>query len=163
VRVELRAIVSRRNRIKRISCAVLLLTVVGACSSSHHGSSPRPTSSAQTPGSVASSPTGVIAGSLVLLDHSGIPGTITILDASGQGRKVTASPTGIFRIEVPAGSYRVTGRSPKVDNDLFECSNVTTAVVTHKETTNIRVICTEDHLIPATSLIRNAELAASTR
>jgi hypothetical protein len=71
------------------------------------------------------------------------------MGASSQNRKVTASRTGAFRIEVPAGVYRVTGRSPQVDNGLFECSNAANAVVKPGRTTRVRLTCAYDHPVPA--------------
>jgi hypothetical protein len=153
VRVELGGTVSRQSRMNRISCVVLLLLSTAACSSAHHRSSAGSTS-VSTPGVVQSSPNGIISGLLVLQDHSGIPGTVTVLEATSDNRSVAASATGAFRIEVPAGAYRVTARSPQVDNGLFECSNTASAIVTPGRTTNVRLTCTYDHTVTAN--IRNA-------
>ncbi|HEY5013132.1 MAG TPA: hypothetical protein VIK61_10565 [Acidimicrobiia bacterium] len=51
------------------------------------------------------------------------------------------TPGGDFSIDVPVGTYRVTGSSPVFLNDLRDACGGGTAVVTRGHTTSVQVIC----------------------
>jgi len=56
-----------------------------------------------------------------MLGDSPIPGTIEVLHRDGEARvleKVTVGATGRFRLDLPAGNYRLVGRSPNVGEEI---------------------------------------------
>jgi hypothetical protein len=50
-----------------------------------------------------------------------LPGTITARAVTGQTFTATAGQNGRFRLSLPPGSYRVTGRSPLMQSGQMTC------------------------------------------
>ena len=127
----------RRNRLVARRPAIAFGTIVtaGALIGSLAGagvfstpaaskSSPTQTQALQSfPPSVqaaAPGPGGVVVGRLVEVGgptpgtRVSIPGQVTATSASGRHRTVGTAPNGSFRLSLPAGTYRLTGHSPRV-------------------------------------------------
>jgi hypothetical protein len=71
-----------------------------------------------------------------------LPGTITARAATGKTFTATASDDGHFRLSLPPGTYRVTGRSPLMQSGQMTCAATTTLRVTRgKSTDHVTVVC----------------------
>src|SRR5690348_16872419 len=51
-----------------------------------------------------------------------LPGTITARAATGRSFTATAGRNGRFRLSLPPGAYRVTGRSPLIQSGQVACA-----------------------------------------
>jgi hypothetical protein len=51
-----------------------------------------------------------------------LPGTITARAATGETFTATAGQDGRFKLSLPSGSYRVTGRSPLIQSGRMTCA-----------------------------------------
>jgi hypothetical protein len=69
-----------------------------------------------------------------------VAGVVRVEGARGSWQGQT-TPRGDFSVDVPAGTYRVTGSSPTYDNNLRDACGGGTVVVTRGHTTRVQVIC----------------------
>lgn len=72
-------------------------------------------------------------------DNRGIAGTVTLTDSKGRRFDATASSTGEFSVQVPAGTYTIYGRTPSIG--VGACGPTLTVVVRKSLTTTSPVVC----------------------
>lgn len=73
--------------------------------------------------------------------NHGIRGTIRIAGGAGQTQEVSTSSTGAFEVELSAGAYLVTGRSPEINDGKSDCRAASKVVVKRDRTVRVDVIC----------------------
>ncbi|HUI49207.1 MAG TPA: hypothetical protein VL119_10950 [Acidimicrobiia bacterium] len=125
---------------------VACLVFAGACSSGGHSATATVTTT--TPSSTdAVSPSGKIRGTLRIvggpapgIDRS-IPGTVTAVARSGRQWQATSTAASGFSLDLPLGSYRVSGTSPNVNGGRSPCVVPALVVVKSDTTTNVQVVC----------------------
>lgn len=71
-----------------------------------------------------------------------LPGTITARAATGETFTATAGPDGRFKLWLPSGAYRVTGRSPLMQSGQMICpATAELHVARGKPARPVTVIC----------------------
>jgi len=71
-----------------------------------------------------------------------LPGTITARAATGQTFTATAGSNGRFKLSLPPGSYRVTGRSPLMQSGQMICgATARLRVARGKPAPRVTVVC----------------------
>ena len=71
-----------------------------------------------------------------------LPGTITARAATGQTFTATAGSDGRFKLSLPPGSYRVTGRSPLMQSGQMICgAGARLRVARSKPAAPVTVVC----------------------
>jgi len=71
-----------------------------------------------------------------------LPGTITARAATGQTFTATAGDDGRFKLSLPPGTYRVTGRSPLMQSGQMICAATAAVRVTRgKPAGHVTVVC----------------------
>jgi hypothetical protein len=71
-----------------------------------------------------------------------LPGTITARSATGQTFTAAAGSNGRFKLSLPPGSYRVTGRSPLMQSGQMICDATARLRVTRdKPAGRVTVVC----------------------
>lgn len=71
-----------------------------------------------------------------------LPGTITARADTGETFTATAGRNGRFRLSLPPGAYRVTGRSPLIQSGHVACAAANDLHVTRGERTGpVTVVC----------------------
>jgi hypothetical protein len=71
-----------------------------------------------------------------------LPGTITARAVTGQTFTATAGNNGRFRLSLPPGIYRVTGRSPLMQSGEMTCAATAALRVTRgKPAGHVTVVC----------------------
>lgn len=71
-----------------------------------------------------------------------LPGTITARTTTGETFTATADDKGHFKLSLPPGSYRVTGRSPLVQSGQMVCAASAELRVTHRPSSGtVTVVC----------------------
>ena len=70
-----------------------------------------------------------------------LSGTVTFTGAGGQKFSVTVGSSGVFSVQLAAGSYAVSGVSGQISEGGLACSSPVTAHVQAGETAQILVVC----------------------
>ena len=71
-----------------------------------------------------------------------LPGQVVAIDSTGTRLAVTVGNNGRFSLSLPAGTYRLIGYSPLIDNGKARCTAERPAHVTTGRTTrHVAVIC----------------------
>jgi hypothetical protein len=71
-----------------------------------------------------------------------LPGTITARAATGQTFTATAGNNGRFKLSLPPGTYRVTGRSPLMQSGQMICpATAALRVIRGKPAHHVTVVC----------------------
>lgn len=71
-----------------------------------------------------------------------LPGTITARAATGETFTATAGQNGRFKLSLPPGSYRVTGRSPLMQSGQMICAATAQLHISHSQPArSVTVIC----------------------
>jgi hypothetical protein len=103
-----------------------LLIVVGACSSK--------------------SARGTVAGKLLMVGgfrdvQRPTAGVVTIRSSGGTNTTVNVSADGSFKLQVPVGSYSLTGRSPQFDSSRSLCFAKHQVTVREASPVSVDVLC----------------------
>jgi len=71
-----------------------------------------------------------------------LPGTISARAATGEVVTATAGPDGRFKLSLPPGSYRVTGRSPLMQSGQMICAATAELHISRGQSArSVTVIC----------------------
>jgi hypothetical protein len=79
---------------------------------------------------------GTIAGTLMVIGgpapglHRPVSGVVTLIGSAGRAINVTVGPKGTFKLQVPEGSYSLSGHSPQFGDGYYLCSGGTIQVRT---------------------------------
>jgi hypothetical protein len=91
--------------------------------------------------------TGVVKGTLEAVGGPGparpLNGSIALRDSDGAVFAATAGSDGIFLVQVPIGTYAITGRSPLYENGNTDCTSSGPATLTVGATIHVVVVCSE--------------------
>jgi hypothetical protein len=133
---------------KRIGCALFVALAAAACSSSHPSATPKPAPTSTTTGSARPNDSSTPGGSPCLTGVSGgaaarptevtgvlemvggpapglarpVRGTVTITGSTGNRCEVKVAANGEFHVDIAAGTYQLTGRSPSFGSGNLPCS-----------------------------------------
>jgi hypothetical protein len=77
-----------------------------------------------------------------------LSGVVTFVNGRGYPTEVTAGANGSFVAPVPAGTYRVTARSPQIEQQKQNgtrtdppCAGPTTVIVQSRQATQLALVC----------------------
>jgi hypothetical protein len=70
-----------------------------------------------------------------------IAGTVIAISPFGQSWRATTTATQPFTLAVPAGTYRLFGSSPLINDGQSQCSAAAPVVVVVGKTTQVHVVC----------------------
>lgn len=161
MRVELRKDSQRHKTMTRFACALWTALLLIACSSSHHVSTPSPstagrahvspTSTAPTTCHASSVGGTPIEGTLQVVagppPGTPVSGTVFVVDSRGHKCTFEVARDGMFRTRLLPGSYVITGRSPSFGSGNRVCRAGPQVTLTYRDPTShgppslVRVIC----------------------
>lgn len=110
----------------RQGSAVIIMVALAACSNQQATGIIKGTIKIAGGPATAAAPGGVVRG---------IPGQVIATSPAGRKFTVKAQANGQFRLSLPPGMYRVTGKSPR------NCTTGNVKVRTHTVTRSIRIVC----------------------
>jgi hypothetical protein len=93
--------------------------------------------------------TGVVKGTLEAVGGPGpgparpLNGSIALRDSDGAVFTATAGSDGVFLVQVPIGTYAITGRSPLYESGNTDCTSSGPATLTVGAAIHVVVVCSE--------------------